>query len=278
MKTKFITSVFLILALVACTQDDEVQIENVKKQSIFDQVNNLSEGYNVTLGKAADTDWKKVAIADVAAGLGEAADPNSTVLSVTLVAAAASVKEYNNQQSNISGGGSSGTTSRQIVSNEINPYDSYGYWHYASIDNVLVEPERYLSEEVYDNERFYVSTKEFLLENGVEDYSDGLTIDQANVKLKLNSDILEKYGFLGDLKHRYDRGDISQSVYEIMHPYYDIFSRTSNIEEFVEYSLQAEELIVNSELENKDKGVILSTMATARYGMQYWSKELGSLE
>lgn len=265
-----------VLSVVSCTKDDDVNIESPQKLSIADQINNLSENYNTNHGKA-DTDWKKVAIADVAAGLGEAADPSSTVLSVTLVAAAASVKEYNNQQGSVSSNTSGGSTSGQIDINETNPYDSYGYWHYASIDNVLVDPERYLDGEDFDNTRFYETTKEFLSDHGVGNHADyeSITLDLANEKLAFNSELFNRYALSGGLSYLLENGKIQESVYQVMKPYYNVLENVTSSQEFVDYSLQAEELVVNSELKRKEKEIVLSTMATARYGIQYWSSQFG---
>ncbi|AXT53196.1 hypothetical protein D1818_21060 [Aquimarina sp. BL5] len=277
MKTKLITVICAIFTIIACTKDNEINEEVQQKESIVDQMTKLSERFFINDFGKKDTDWKKVAIADVAAGAGESADPSSTVLSVTLVAAAASVKEYNSQQSTLTNIDPNGSTTGQIDPNQTNPYDSYGYWHYSSIDNVLVNPERYLNGEDFDNEQFYEATKEFLSDNNVGDYSDyeNFSLDEANEKLMFSSDLLETYGLLGGLEYKFEKGFITELVYEILKPYYKILENSNNIQEFVDYSLQAEELIVNSILERKDKQIVLSTMATARYGMQYWSKEFG---
>ena len=270
----------VILSVVSCAKDDEVQVENLQKFSIVNQINKLSESYIQNPGRA-DTDWGQVARADVAAGLIESGDPSSTMISVTLVAATASVKEYNSQQtqtvSSISNGGQNGSNTGQTEANETNPYDSYGYWHYASIDNVLVDPKLYLNGEDFDNELFYEATIKFLSKNDVGSDSDyeNLTLDLVNEKLAFSTEVFDHYGLSGGLTYLLEIGNIQESVYEVMLPYYSVLENVNSSEEFVDYSLQVEELVLDSELEEKEKEIVLSTMATARYGIQYWSSVFG---
>lgn len=265
----------IILSIISCTRDEEVQVESVQKLSVANQISKLSENYNVNPGKAADVNWLKVAAADAGAALTEASGDDATIASITMAGASASTKNYNDQNSSNSSSSNNSGGSNTIDPNETNPYDYVGYWHYASIDNVLVDPKRYLNGKDYDNERFYKATVEFLLKNDVASDSDyeSFILELANEKLAFNSEVFDKYGLSGGLTYLLEKGIVQESVYEVMMPYYNVFESVNSSKEFVEYSLQVEELVVKSKLEEKE--IILSTMATARYGAQYWSSVFG---
>ncbi|WP_109299763.1 hypothetical protein [Aquimarina sp. AU474] len=274
MKNKILIAIlaFLTVFIESCSDEIDIRDENQNSQLIIAtkirELSNKHINWNVQI-KANDVDWSKVAAADVGAALTAYANDGSfyTVLGE---ASAASIKKYGELEST-SQNNDTGNINN-INTNSANDFDKFGYWHYQCIENVIKKPSSYLTNDVLDISKYYITTEGFLLENNVISQNDleGFSMETAHQKLKYNSELFNKYGLTGGLEYQFKNGQIDELVFEVMKPYFTVMEHLVDVQEFVSYSEEAEKIIANSAIKEEHKGQILSTMATARYGVQYW--------
>lgn len=154
--------------------------------------------------------------------------------------------------------------------NSDNPYDNIGYEHYYAINEALSADSNYLTAGVYDNSLFYSFSTNLYVANDVisdESLSAFPLSSSDNVLTQLNNyhDSLVVYmnGIAG----------LDSVVKSCLTPYFNCFeaSEDAKIVDFVAYSIQMENAVLNMAIADLDKQIILSVMATARYGSQYWT-------
>lgn len=153
------------------------------------------------------------------------------------------------------------------AANTNNPYDNIGYNHYYSINQALSDTTNYLDANGnYSNSNFYNFSSNLLLQNGV------INSTQLSSYTSTNNNLLESYVQEDIVNSLYNANKISSDTRNIMTNYFNALYSTTHAAAFENYSIQAENLIVNSTMNSLDKEAILSTMATARYGVHYWQE------
>ena len=65
-------------------------------------------------------------------------------------------------------------------------------------------------------------------------------------------------------------GDLSEDESNILKSYFQAMEASGSYESFVNYSISAEEIIVNSSYSDETKQMVLSIMSTARFDLKYW--------
>ena len=154
--------------------------------------------------------------------------------------------------------------------NTDNPYDADGLQHYTLLNNYYIANS--------------TSTLSSLTQMGFYNYCanlidttsfdlSALTIDSCGIFENENA-YLEIDEFT-DIVTKGDFQICDDIVNPILHIYFSNFSDFSNISDEVEYSITAENYICSAEtLSATQRAQILLIMATTRYSIQYWNREL----
>lgn len=155
-------------------------------------------------------------------------------------------------------------------SNINNPYDNVGFEHYHAINEALSSSSNYLSNDNYDNTLFYDFSSNLAVQDSIVDEQDLLAFP-----LSLSDSVLGVVSNAGDDLVVYFNGitEYDSVVKDCLTPYFQCFEASENAEVggFVQYSIDMENAVTNMAMSEFDRQIILSVMATARYGSQYWS-------
>ncbi len=275
MKTKLITILTICLAIITTSCSDELETTTtaIDTTDAVSALNTLSESYATTqVTTKAIPEWLKkiliVACADISASL-QADTGDADWYTVVIAGASASLSQGLTLSVSPNG---NGTNVNGIDSNETNAYDKVGKWHYSAIENAYQKPAYYAVDGKYDNPTFYKHSVDFLSANKVATVEDfeRFPVAVANEELATALAAYTTYGFYGSLEQLYRNKQIDATTFELLAPYYESLEKTRDINDFVAYSIEAETIVAEARLERATKKAILSTMATARYGMQYW--------
>lgn len=158
------------------------------------------------------------------------------------------------------------------ISNSDNPYDQIGSEHYHVINEALSSSTNYLSNGQYNNTLFYSFSSAQAIEDGVFDSLslNAFPLDSSNVVLNSVSHSTDTslVVYLSNITPAFD-----SVVTNCLTPYLQCFdaSEGAKVSDFVSYSIQMEDAVLDLNISDFDKEIILATMATARYGTQYWS-------
>lgn len=154
-----------------------------------------------------------------------------------------------------------------------NDFDYLGHWHYYTLNKSMLDPTTYEdSKGDFDKGLFVEYAKSVLIDNQVfkSDEIDGYDTNITDYVLTLVADVHTKEA--GELiTLLYDDGKISLDVKTTIEDYFDCMEASADLLDFADYSKTAEEIVEASNFSASDKQIILSTMATARYGAEYWS-------
>lgn len=158
------------------------------------------------------------------------------------------------------------------TTNPSNPFDDAGKYHYESIDNAYENPSGIISTpESLNKGNFYQLVQQLVATEGVVSTSDfNQTFPQSSMESVMNqvSDVEDLLAFVNQLQ---TAGTLSQQEASIALSYINVFENSTNLNSFVSYSIQTENAINNStQYSAHSKAIILSFMATARYGAAYW--------
>ncbi len=148
--------------------------------------------------------------------------------------------------------------------NDDNPYDSIGFIHYAVI-NYLTEYPMYCEvNSIFDNKTYYNNIPEIIEKLFPSTYInleyypyDAFikTLSQANQPVSTVITSIIK------------NPEVIETIIN-----YDYKRVNSSFDEFYVYSISVEKKILDASIDKFDKQIILSYMATARYGYWYWDK------
>ena len=169
--------------------------------------------------------------------------------------------------SNGTNGGSNGTG----VGNPNNPYEGTGVAHYDVVTDGLNGSNYFNGTEITDYQAYY--TKVFsVLKIKYQDCDNGIScfnvVDVQNVIEEVSSDNKNLVASLNNVN------GISQNVKTVLHSYFNGIMNSNNSTPFINYSIDAENVILNSSMNNLDKIIILSTMSNARIGVQFWNPNM----
>ena len=194
------------------------------------------------------------------------------VVGAVLGGAGASLEASGSTTYNPPGGNGNGTSHTidfsTFIVNAGNTHDNVGSQHYESINSYLQTADQNSSvDDFYTHcassmSQTYGSTNVDIYT--LQSYQDDITFTQL---LDPNAPLSVAVEDLHSL------GEISTTVRDILVPYFDSFDAVpaNDVIGFVNYSISAEDLVSNDpSIVDLDKQFILGTMATARYGIQYW--------
>lgn len=209
------------------------------------------------------------ALGTVIPGLGTGA---GAVIGAVVAGAGASLSAAGSSTYRPPAGGGNGTSHTidfsGFVANPTNAYDEIGLMHYTEINEFL--------QTAHANS----SLSDFYLQSIVN--MEGVT-GNPNVSaytLQMYEDDLQlpSYAdgpsFADAVEQMYLSGEISMDVRNILIPYLQTFDAITGDDPigFATYSVNVENIVSNDpSIVELDKRFILGTMATARYGIQYWS-------
>lgn len=142
-----------------------------------------------------------------------------------------------------------------------NPYDFMGLHHYKIIDTF-----ESINSATLDD--FYDIARDYLL---ASDLDIDPTAIISNAQLSTLSTEHEPYKSqnISFLLDNYSTGLSTESI-QVIKLYSEALENSNNLEDFITYSLSAEDIIITSKIDGFDKLFILSYMSTARYGAEYW--------
>ncbi len=289
MKKMFILIAIVVLAFASCKKEETVADFNTSDYS-KKTINDFSiftkkfivEQSKSNQFKAAEPWWKlalRVAGKDITgalAGAAVGATVGTAVPGVGTVTGAG--------VGAIAGGvGSSlveaGTTPKQAkgdnVINPNNEFDFIGNIHVVMLANVLSQYDEFFIENKLNTEKFYNYAINELCKLNI------INIDAARAYTltNLNSTLLYIDNNYNDdltltINKMYVDKMISTTVKEILVSYFTAMYNSNNFQEFVGYSFEAEDMIINSSLDETSKVVILATMSTTRHDLNYWLNAL----
>lgn len=289
---KFASIALLTAAIfVSCKKDSNVQptgkVENPVSADLYqEKLNSLSSKYlsdhSASSGSFKPPKWLRVLGADlkgalaggatgaaagsVIPGVGSAA---GSVVGAAVGGAAASIEKA--EASSIVApfpGGFNPTGNSNNSENQV------GLEHYLCIDAAAASQSNYKSSGVYDNSVFYSFSNNFYVTSGLisSGWSQAFTLTMSNSNLSL----IAANPFLTESQFAtllYDDSKISAAVKDALIPYFECLDAAPSVEDFTEYSIEAEDIITQStSLSAQDKKLILIVMATGRNGIQYWSE------
>ena len=178
-------------------------------------------------------------------------------------------------------------TTAYATANSNNPFDYVGYYHYYTINQIAKSPKDYLNTDgTFSVEKFRSFSGNLLQEEGVITYAqhNQFSVEQVESNLSYvknnltysNSNV-DVNGFLNtmysDKKVSLASKNALASYFNALQSFSQLQSATvQDIDNFISYSIAMENTVASSTLNSDDKAMVLSTMATARYGVHYWLK------
>lgn len=268
-----LTIILVTVCICSCNKQNDLLNDNS-----YIKFNSLNEEYFNSIRKGHDLriNWKKILGADlkgalsgagVGAGIGLAVGGMSAGFGAGLGALIGGAGE-----SLEAADGTAEKKSMAMQPNDNNPYDNIGFHHYNCLNLALENNNNYIENGIYSNSNFYIFCKNYLINNGVyfENNFQYFTLNNSNVNFDYvkSKEILSINEFNELL---FNNNKISSFVYNYLAPYFECLLATNNITNFVNYSINAENLVVSSSLTSIDKQIVLEVMSTARYGIQYWN-------
>jgi hypothetical protein len=152
------------------------------------------------------------------------------------------------------------------ASNPENPFDHIGFAHYKIV-NYYLENNYLTADGVFDRSSYY-----------------DMAIDQLPTFMEENFAFAEytQYYDFNALETTLSNIDLPFDTYlnptlsSMLEEYNEYMESSVNFSDFRQYSVQKEnEIISNDGFEEIEKQMVLSYMATARYGYWYWNKVIG---
>lgn len=167
-------------------------------------------------------------------------------------------------------------TPGNTTSNPGNSFDYVGYWHYKSINDAVVSTGNYLTNNVYDNTLFYPFTVNLLMSNGIVSRNASSYYSQTDGNNTL-ADVaqLSSITLVDYIDQKESNNVISADVATVLRQYAQCLAsltERSDVDDFVSYSVQIENLVAGAGLSSGDQQLVLQVMATGRYGLQYWTR------
>ncbi len=162
------------------------------------------------------------------------------------------------------------------IANDNNEFDSAGKYHVDILKYQLTEKKDYVFPNgVFNYERSVEVTRNYLLTNT----NDTSTLPQSMSRNEfytfynyLNQDLQNSNYLLSDaILTMENQGKISSLESQILNMYFKMKEQTSSIDAYIQYSIQIENLVTNSNYPSDTKNLLLFTMATARYDFAFWN-------
>jgi len=173
------------------------------------------------------------------------------------------------------------------AANPNNPFDYVGYYHYYTMNQIAKPPNDYINTDgTFSTQKFHSFSGNLLQQQGVITYTQFNNLSLSSVEnnllyiksnLNYSNSSVDVNGFLNTI---HTDGRINSGSKDALVSYFNAlqsFSRlqsatVQDINNFISYSTTMENTVASSALNSDDKAMVLSTMATARYGVHYWLK------
>ena len=158
------------------------------------------------------------------------------------------------------------------VGNDQNNMNNVGLQHYNCINNAFISKSNYLTNNIYDNSLFYNSSGNYLINNGLfpNNWTSVFSIDNSNANLNYlkTNEALTPSEYLLLI---FNDNKVNGNIKCLLKPYLDCLNVASSVEDFITYSISAENYVSNLNIPQSDKQFILIIMSTARNGIQLCS-------
>ena len=157
------------------------------------------------------------------------------------------------------------------LANPNNPYDDAGLMHYTGMDNIYANPTGIISlPGSLNTGNYYPRIRQTIIQNGLATASE---IDQYYLYPTFVNDFnsTKALDFSPLLAQLVSQSKITQGDANFLTSYYVALENSSDYQAFKNYSIQNENEVLNSSnFSEKSKAILLTFMATARYGAAYW--------
>ncbi|GEM_PF-6041940 len=170
-----------------------------------------------------------------------------------------------------------GAIEDDFILNNQNPYEFVGLFHYKVIN-----------EELRKSYGSYKNMDEVLFENHFNDfvaYKDRQTViypelNRSNYPYEDYEQDFEAFiTFHDGVKEEWLSQEMNLHSLEVLQNYFTLLEESKSVKDFVDKSLDAEEfLLADISLGLTEKELLLSTMSTARIGLQYWAWVIRELD
>ena len=157
-----------------------------------------------------------------------------------------------------------------FVDNTDNDFDSIGLFHYKLCAKHMVNNSGSINPYSFYPFAKYEFQDKLGIDTSITNYFTRLHYDESILRTVSDDYETSPSDILLDLDNR---EMLTGDVKEYLSYYIFAFEDTKDIVDFCTYSIDAEEIVnADSTLSSTDKQQILISMATARYGIQFWSE------
>ncbi|MFK7746842.1 MAG: hypothetical protein AB8B65_00490 [Kordia sp.] len=200
----------------------------------------------------------------------------------------AAIDSYNNDPSDMDSVYADGIAASGLASSGIaqpnpgsgadntgNPLDHAGKYHVDILHHQLTQQYNYVAPNgVFNYDRSVEVTRNLLVMYGENvTQSNSHTSSSFNVYYnKLRQELQSVNNLLSKaiLKMR-AQGKISSLESQILHSYFTMQEGATSLNSYIQYSIQVEQMVLNSSYPQSTKDFLLFTMATARHDFNYWN-------
>lgn len=269
-----VSIVTFILLISSCSEEitKEISAEN----KAIEEISKITNDFLASLeGKIPSPNSKAFEpndfIPDIEAGLEEYMK-NGDVGQAVSVGIAASQKATSGQVCPANGNGGNPIGS---VINAANPLDYAGRYHAEVLEDALIIHRN----QIYPNGVFNFTnainfTYNYLASNNIYvNSTNAMTESEFNafyanmISLLQNND----YKMSKVVRIYENEGRISSTERQILEMYFLAQESSNTLNGYIQYSIQTENSILNSNLSSKSKDLLLFTMATARHDINFWN-------
>ncbi|MEM6685702.1 MAG: hypothetical protein AAF617_07940 [Bacteroidota bacterium] len=259
----------LALLVMACSNDSEqVIIDNdVTLQQIYQLTDSYINAQDTATGNAKYYIDPELAAIDINATIDAYNEDSSDPDTYFAAGIAASYKASE---------GITPPNPSQGVDNASNPLDYVGKYHVDILHHQLTHKQNYIGNHgSFRYERSTEITRNLLQQYG-ENVQPSNTYTESSFKTyyrQLKQELQSVNFLLSEiiLKMK-DEGKITTVESQVLHAYFTMQESASSLSAYIQYSIQAEQIIVNSNYPQQTKDFLLFTMATARHDFNYWNQ------
>lgn len=264
---KLIAIIFLLIITSCITDDSQInpeeqstlkRIKEITNQFIHSQQNNFQSSTKVFVDP-------KVAAIDINAAIDSYNDDGDFDWALTMGVAASS-KASSGIMPNNPGGN---------VTNDFNEYDFTGRYHVEILQHGLTDKKDFIFENgIFNYYNSITYSNEFLESNNLnvqqsniyslsqfEAFYNTIISNLENVNNQLSKIILQME----------NDGKISNLESQILNMYFESQENSTSLNSFIQYSLQIENLITESNFNISTKKLLLFSMSTTRHDINFWN-------
>ena len=137
----------------------------------------------------------------------------------------------------------------------------------------MKDSTRYLdAQENFSNTNFYNFNTSYLVQENIFNTNalTAFSISDSQNNLLFIESYKNQPNASPMIIQLYNDGKMSLSVKNVLSSYAIAVAASTNVNDFIQYSVKVENTIASSNLSIKEQQLLLGTMATARYGIHYW--------